>query len=150
MWQSIITIAGTLAGAVTAGLIQQSGARTERTAGRTEARRSERIEAVTALLVALADHRRAMTLREEIRLTKGADSPEYAAARVVSHETRAAITVPHATLSILVPALADSAQAAVDAVYRIRGVEHAGYLEAARFEAVETSDRLVAAAAQLA
>ncbi|MGW3045831.1 protein kilB [Kitasatospora sp. NPDC001159] len=150
MWQSIITIAGTLAGAVTAGLIQQRSTRTERSAGLAETRRSERVEAVTALLVALADHRRAMVLREEIRLTKGADSPEYAAARAASHETRAAITAPHATLSILVPALAGPAQAAVSAVYRIRGVEHAGYLECARTEAVDTSDRLVAAAARLA
>ncbi|MFF4927164.1 protein kilB [Kitasatospora sp. NPDC001261] len=149
MWQSIITIVGTLAGAVTAGLIQQRATRADRTAGLAEARRAERVQAVTALAVALADHRRAMVLREEIRLNEGADSPAYKAARTQSHETRAAVTAPHATLAILVPELAATAQAAVTAAYAIRGAQHEGFLEVARAEAVRTADELIAAAARI-
>ncbi|MCX4752010.1 protein kilB [Kitasatospora sp. NBC_01287] len=150
MWQSIITIVGTLAGAVTAGLIQQRATRSERADARSETRRAERVQAVTALLVTLADHRRTMVLREEIRLTRGADADAYAAARTASHETRAAITAPHVTLSILVPELAAAAQAAVSAAYAIRGAEHAGHLEMTRANAVGAADKLVAAAARTA
>ncbi|MER7757809.1 protein kilB [Kitasatospora sp. NPDC097643] len=150
MWQSIITIVGTLSGAVTAGLIQQRATRSERSAATAETRRAERVQAVTALLVALADHRRTMVLREEIRLTQGDDSDAYAAARTASHETRAAITAPHVTLSILVPELAAAAQIAVTAAYSIRGAEHAGFLEVARTNALKAADNLVAAAARTA
>ncbi|WP_380278636.1 protein kilB [Kitasatospora purpeofusca] len=146
MWQSIVAIVGTLAGAVTTGLVQQRGARAEREVGRADAARAQRAQAVTALLTALADHRLAMVLREEALLGWGVDSPVYAAARERSHRTRSAVTTPHTTLAILAPDLAPAAQAAVNATYAIRGAHDADVLETRRATAVRATDDLIAAA----
>ncbi|HBF85776.1 MAG TPA: protein kilB, partial [Streptomyces sp.] len=84
MWQTLIAVLGTLAGV---GITSGFQARAARTA-RQEARRTEGLGAVTALVEALADHRRAMWVREDLRL-RGED---WADARTTSHATRSAIT----------------------------------------------------------
>lgn len=135
MWASIIAVAGTLLGSITAYFLQQRG--TERAA-----LRRDRLTAVSALTVALADHRRAMWVREELRLS-GADTTVYETARRESHTTRSAITAPLTTLSILAPALARAAQDAVDASYGLRGADSPQALEAAREAAIAACERLI-------
>ncbi|MFD6434285.1 protein kilB [Streptomyces venezuelae] len=135
MWASMIAVAGTLLGSITAYFLQQRGS--DRAA-----LRRDRLTAVSALTVALADHRRAMWVREELRLS-GADATIYDAARRESHTTRSAITAPLATLSILAPGLAGVAQDAVDAAYGLRGAESPQALNAAREVAIAACERLV-------
>ena len=103
MWGSLIAVLGTLAGAVVAGILQQRAARAERAEARLAERQRERVHAFTALVTALVDHRRAMWLREKLRLA-GVDDDAYAEARAASHATRAAVTAPLVTLSVLAPA----------------------------------------------
>lgn len=64
MWGSVIAVLGTLLGSVTAYLLQQRTARREHADVRRHEERRDRITAVTALVAALADHRRAMWVRE--------------------------------------------------------------------------------------
>ncbi|MEU6481440.1 protein kilB [Streptomyces sp. NPDC047017] len=134
MWASVIAVVGTLLGSVTMYVLQQRG--TDRTA-----LRRDRLAAVTALTVALADHRRAMWVREDLRLS-GADAAGYEAARAESHVTRSAITAPLTSLSILAPGLARVAQDAATATYRLRGVESAQVLGEAREAAIAACERL--------
>ncbi|MFE3560602.1 protein kilB, partial [Streptomyces sp. NPDC059193] len=86
MWQTLIAVLGTLAGVGITSFYQAYAART----ARADTRRTEGLTAVTALVEALANHRRAMWVREDLRL-RGED---WAAARTESHVTRAAITAP--------------------------------------------------------
>ncbi|MYX27354.1 protein kilB [Streptomyces sp. SID8381] len=140
MWASLIAVAGTLLGSVTTFLLQQRS--TDRAA-----LRRDRLTAVTALTVALADHRRAMWVREDLRLS-GADAAAYDAARARSHDTRSAITAPLTTLSILAPALARVAQDAATATYRLRDAESPQALNAAREAAIAAGERLTREAAK--
>lgn len=134
MWATMIAVAGTLLGSVTTYLLQQRGA--DRAA-----LRRDRLTAVTALTMALADHRRAMWVREDLRFSD-ADASAYAAARAESHATRSAITAPLTTLSILAPALATVAQDAASATYRMRDAESPQALNAAREAAITACERL--------
>ncbi|MGW0545407.1 protein kilB [Streptomyces griseoincarnatus] len=137
MWQTVIAVLGTLAGV---GITSAFTARAARTA-RQDARRSEGLAAVTALVEALADHRRAMWVREDLRLS-GAD---WADARTASHATRSAITGPLLQVQLLMPAVADAAQTAVQAVYALRGADGHPILTDRRTAALKASDDLVAA-----
>ncbi|QQC90039.1 protein kilB [Streptomyces alfalfae] len=134
MWPTMIAVMGTLLGSVTTYLLQQRGA--DRAA-----LRRDRLTAVTALAMALADHRRAMWVREDLRLS-GADASAYEAARAESHATRSAITAPLTTLSIIAPALATVAQDAASAAYRLRDAESVQALSAAREAAITACERL--------
>ncbi|MFI2079797.1 protein kilB [Streptomyces rubiginosohelvolus] len=146
MWGSVIAVLGTLLGSVTAYLLQQRTARTDRADVRRHEERRERIAAVTALVAALADHRRAMWVREDLRLS-GVAEADYQAARVTSHNTRSALTAPLTTLAILAPDLAVAAHAAADATYALRGAENRELLDFYRRSAIEATDDLVRAAA---
>ncbi|WP_371634502.1 protein kilB [Streptomyces sp. NBC_01259] len=146
MWTSIIAVLGTLAGAVVAGMLQHRSARTAADDARTERRRAERLEAVTALAVAVADHRRAMWVREDLRLT-GAAPDRVAAARADSHATRAAITAPQLALAILVPALAAPAGTAVTASYALRDAADPQTLADLRTASITAADAFTTAAA---
>jgi len=147
MWGSLIAVLGTLAGAVVAGIVQQRAARTERAEARYQERQRDQVQAVTGLVTALADHRRAMWTREQLRLA-GADPDggAYTEAKTASHATRAAVTPPLVTLSVLAPALAEPATSAVRAVYSLRAAADLSALGAARAAAVAAAERLVAAA----
>lgn len=141
MWASVIAVIGTLLGSMATHLVQQRGS--DRTA-----LRRDRLAAVTALTVALADHRRAMWMREDLRLC-GADASAYEVARAESHGTRSALTAPLTTLAILAPGLTRAAQDAATATYRMRDAASAQTLNAARDEAITACERLVADASKL-
>ncbi|MER7619917.1 protein kilB [Streptomyces sp. NPDC126503] len=143
---SVIAVVGTLLGALVAGLLQYRLTRRERVAVQAADLRRERLAAVTALVAALAEHRRAMWVREDLRLND-ADRAAYEQARTASHATRAAITAPLTAVKILVPALAEHAGTAARATYGLRHAADAAVLDARRTEAIEAADRLVAAAA---
>ncbi|MFD7918891.1 protein kilB [Streptomyces sp. NPDC059740] len=145
MLSSIIAVIGTLAGAALSYLLQHRAARAERAEARAETRRSEQLAAVTALVSALADHRRAMWVREDLALNGPSDA--YTAARAASHETRSALTAPLLTVTLLIPALAATAQAAAQATYDMRRAETARALADQRDAALVAADRLVTEAA---
>ncbi|MEU0984969.1 hypothetical protein ABZ488_37890 [Streptomyces griseus] len=71
MLTAVIAVLGTLAGSFVTGALQLFAQRAQRAAEELAARRSEGLEAVAGLSAALADHRRAMAVREEIRLADG-------------------------------------------------------------------------------
>ncbi|MDX3487593.1 protein kilB [Streptomyces sp. ID05-18] len=146
MWGSVIAVLGTLLGSVTAYMLQQRTARTDRADVRRHEERRDRIAAVTALTVALADHRRSMWVREDLRLSGGSDA-DYQAARAASHNTRSALTAPLTTLAILAPDLAEVAQEAAGATYALRNTENRELLDFYREAAIEAADNLVRAAA---
>ncbi|WP_098017309.1 protein kilB [Streptomyces sp. b62] len=146
MWGSAIAVLGTLLGSVTAYMLQQRTARKDRAEVRGYEERRDRIAAVTALTVALADHRRSMWVREDLRLS-GASDADYQAARAASHNTRSALTAPLTTLAILAPDLAGVAQDAVGATYALRNTENRELLDSYRRAAIEAADDLVRAAA---
>ncbi|MEU0931064.1 protein kilB [Streptomyces malaysiensis] len=148
MWSSIIAVVGTLLGSAVAYVLQQRAGRIERAEARGEVRRSDRLAAVTALVAALAEHRRAMWVREDLRMT--GDAPEaYAAARADSHTTRAAITAPLTTVALLAPELAGAAENAARATYALRGAPDPDVLTARRQDAIAAADLLVTSAAAL-
>ncbi|MFC7968787.1 protein kilB [Streptomyces cinereoruber] len=137
MGQTLIAVLGTLAGVGITGLFQARTARTTRA----DARRADGLAAVEALVAALADHRRAMWVREDLRL-RGEDWTE---ARTTSHATRSAITAPLLRVQLLLPAVAVDAQAAVQAAYDLRGALSTTALAQRRTEAITASDVLVSA-----
>ncbi len=146
MWGSVIAVLGTLLGSVTAYMLQQRTARKDRAEVRGYEERRDRIAAVTTLTVALADHRRSMWVREDLRLS-GASDADYQAARAASHNTRSALTAPLTTLAILAPDLAGVAQDAAGATYALRNTENRELLDFYREAAIEAADDLVRAAA---
>ncbi|MFF0484123.1 protein kilB [Streptomyces sp. NPDC004435] len=143
---SVIAVVGTLLGALVAGLLQYRLTRRERVAVQAADLRRERLAAVTALVSALAEHRRAMWVREDLRLN-GADAAVYEQARAASHATRAAITAPLTAVQILVPALAGQAAMAAGAAFSLRHAADADALNAGRDAAIAAADQLVLAAA---
>ncbi|MGX1976637.1 hypothetical protein [Streptomyces kronopolitis] len=100
---------------------------------------------MTELVAALADQRRAMRLREEARLAGG----DWREARTASHATRAAITAPTVRVTVLLPALACSAKAAVDAAYAMRNATDHAALDTAHVRASNAAEELVTAAGEL-
>ncbi|MFF3265313.1 protein kilB [Streptomyces sp. NPDC002932] len=138
MWQTLIAVIGTLAGTGIAGFMQHRASRT----ARQEARRTEGLTAVTALVEALADHRRAMWVREDLRLRQ----EDWADARTESHATRSAITAPLLRVQLLMPAAAPAAQTAAQAAYALRGADGHPILNQLRTDAITASDALVTAA----
>jgi hypothetical protein len=147
MWESLIAVGGTLAGGLVASVAQLRGARAERRENRGEARRGEALSAVTRLVEALADHRRAMWEHEDARLT-GKSEQVVAALLAALHITRSAINGPMTTVAILTPGLAAAAREAAQATYAMRESGSLDVLEARRAVALGASDRLVAAAAE--
>ncbi|MFJ2884303.1 protein kilB [Streptomyces sp. NPDC087272] len=138
MWQTLIAVLGTLAGVGITNGYQHRAAR----AARADSRRTEGLTALTTLVEALADHRRAMWVREDLRL-RGED---WTAARTESHRTRSAITGPLLKVQLLMPTLATAAQTATAAAYALRGHDDETHLAASREAAIRASDDLVAAA----
>jgi len=129
-----------------AGIIQHYSARAARDAARNDHRRDAELNAITELAAALASHRRAMVIREELRLA-ATDPDLIAAARSDSHATRSAIEAPRVRVSILTPALTPAADEAVQAAYALRGAPDLDTLASRRHEAVKAAERFVTAAA---
>ncbi|MGW1021935.1 protein kilB [Streptomyces niveus] len=143
MLTAIVAVLGTLAGSLLTGALQHVAQRSQRRAEEATARRTDGLTAVSELASALADHRRAMWVREDLRL-RGQD---WEAARADSHATRSAITAPLLRVSLLLPTLAPAAQVAARATYSLRGRDTETGLAAAREHAISAADDLVAAAA---
>ncbi|NEC20483.1 protein kilB [Streptomyces parvus] len=138
MLTTLIAVLGTLAGTAIAHLSQ----RAHRRAADARTQRAEAVTAIADLATALADHRRTMWLREDLRLA----GRDWAAARAESHTTRSAITAPLLRVQILLPAVADPARQAAQAVYNLRDAADGPTLTAARDNAIRKADDFVAAA----
>jgi hypothetical protein len=145
VWSSLIAVIGTLSGGLLAGLVQARLASAARREMRGDTRRADALAAVTALVSAVADHRRARWMREELRLTDASEHP-LAEARTACRTTRSAITAPLVTVRILLPALIPAAEHAVQATYAMRDCGDHATLTQLRAEALDASDRLVEAA----
>ncbi|MBV1958096.1 pRL2-23 [Streptomyces sp. BV333] len=146
MWQTLIAVLGTLAGALAAGIMQARIARTAREAARADDHRRTAIDAVTELAVAVSDHRRAMWEVGDAQLT-GADADRVQALRDETHRTRSAITAPAVRVQLLAPAVQAAARIAIQATYAMRNPQSLEDLETLRGAALVTHDELVAAAA---
>ncbi|MEU7075997.1 hypothetical protein AB0B30_38375 [Streptomyces narbonensis] len=162
MWASIVAVLGTLAGALTAGLLAHRAARTARAEQRADRYREDQIAAVADFAAALDAHRSAMFHRERLAMEEssaaavqrdGVASAEmtehHQEAQTKSHDTRAAITAPHVRLQVLAPALAVPAQTAADATYAMRKANSRADLDAMRRTAKDASAAFVNAAATL-
>ncbi|MEV7617740.1 hypothetical protein [Streptomyces sp. NPDC089799] len=148
MWPSIVAVVGTLAGALTAGILQHRAAVTARAEQRADAHRQDRLGAVTDFAAALDAHRSAMFHRERLALIE-AGTEHRLEAQTKSHDTRTAITVPHVRLQVLVPELAGPAQQAADATYALRGADGRAELDTLRRTAKEATAAFITAAAAL-
>lgn len=138
-----VAVAGTLMGVAVAGWIQLRAARDQRRA----ALRDNALAALRELAAALAAHRLAMWVREELRLS-GATPGEVAEAREASHVTRAAITGPQVALTVLLPEIRTETRRAIEAVYGMRGAASTATLADHRTAAIDAADDMVAAAAK--
>ncbi|KOG80992.1 MULTISPECIES: hypothetical protein [Streptomyces] len=137
-----IAVVGTVLGAGVVGIQQYLMVRAQRR----QALRDRAMAALAELSIALADHRRAMWVREDLRLS-GAAAEKVAEAREASHVTRSALTAPQVALTMLLPALRLDIEAAVRAVYAMRGARSAEALASYRETAVSAAVALTATAA---
>lgn len=144
---TIVAVLGTLAGALTAGLLQARVARTARDDARSDDRRREAVDAVTTLAVTLSDHRRAMWELGDAQLT-GADVDRVQALRDGAHCTRSAITAPAVRVQLVAPGVQEAARGALQAAYAMRNPPSLGGLESLRHAALDAHDALIAAAAR--
>ncbi|MEU8764974.1 protein kilB [Streptomyces sp. NPDC048659] len=142
MLATIVAILGTLLGAIVTGTIQHISQRATRRSDAAAARTAEGLTALTDLVTALSDHRRAMWVREDLRL-RGED---WTDARTESHRTRSAITAPLLRVQLLLPALAPAARQAAETTYTLRGAIASDVLATARDNAIRSTDELIAAA----
>ncbi|MGW7031072.1 protein kilB [Streptomyces xanthophaeus] len=145
MWQTVIAVLGTLAGSAVTALLQRRALRLQASIAREDKARDNHLAAVTAFAAVLADHRRAMWLREHLRLT-AAPHTQTAEARTASHATRSALTAPHLTVALLLPELQAPATRAVEATYALRNAAHLDQLTALRGEALTAMDAFTDAA----
>lgn len=144
MLSTIVAVLGTLAGAILTGTLSHLNQRAQRKAEADAARRTDGLAAVTDLVTALTDHRRAMWVREDLRLR----NEDWTQARTESHATRSLITTPLLRVQLLLPALAPAAQTAARATYALRGASEFGAtgLAARREHAIAMTEELVTAA----
>lgn len=145
MWQTVIAVVGTLAGSLVTALLQRRALRLQADITRQDKATADRLTAVTTFAAALADHRRAMWLREHLRLN-AAPGQQTAEARTASHATRSALTAPHLAVSLLLPTLQAPATRAVEATYALRNAAHLDQLTALRAEALAAMDAFTDAA----
>ncbi|MFJ2745415.1 hypothetical protein ACIO3O_37800 [Streptomyces sp. NPDC087440] len=147
MLSTIIAIAGTLLGAIVAGVIQRvNTARAHQESQAVQLRR-DKLTAVTEFAAALDAHRAAMFKRGEAALAGAAEARvEELGARV--QETRAGVSRPLVTLQVLIsdPAVRGTADVLVEATLRLREAETAEELTAFRLGAARAHERFVAAA----
>lgn len=118
IWQTVITVVATLAGAfggtIVGGVIKNRSDR----AARVHEWQVTMVEIYRELMTALSDHRAKMWDVEAARLH--GDEAEIAATSKAMEATRAAVTGPHEALVILAPPqLCEQIDAAVQATYAI-------------------------------
>lgn len=138
MITAVVAVAGTLAGSLLTGLLQYVVRRQDAAAIAV----SDGLAAIEELVQALEDHRRAMWVREELRLS----GQDWSQAREESHRTCSAITGPLLRVQLLLPDLAPTAQAAAWAACNMREAAGAGALDCARQVAKLRTEELVEAA----
>ncbi|MGJ5899426.1 protein kilB [Streptomyces niveiscabiei] len=145
MITTIVAVAGTLAGSLLTGLLQYAVQRATRREDAAAISISDGLAAIEELVQALEDHRRAMWVREELRLA----DQDWSQAREESHRTRSAITGPLLRVQLLLPDLAPTAKAAAQAAYNMREADGPGVLDCARQVAALKSEELVEAAGRI-
>ncbi|MER7498339.1 hypothetical protein ABT033_37840 [Streptomyces pharetrae] len=149
MVATALAVLGTLLGAVVSGAFQHRAAgRTEKAARAAQLRRDQ-LEAVTALAVAISDHRSAMWVRGDAVL-KGDPADRIRDLQTRSHATRSAVTRPLVALRIHItdPAVRSAADDMVTATFAMRDAyDSAEALTAARRAALTAHDRFVDVAA---
>ncbi|MGM0350870.1 protein kilB [Streptomyces sp. Adlamb9] len=141
---AVVAVVGTVLGAGVVGVQQYYAARAQRR----QTLRDRALTALSELSTALADHRRAMWVREDLRLS-GAAPAEIAAAREASHVTRSAVTAPQIALTVLLPQLRLNVNEAVRAAYGMRGATSTEVLASRRESAISAADSLATSAAYL-
>ncbi|MCX4549451.1 protein kilB [Streptomyces sp. NBC_01500] len=137
---AVVAVIGTVLGAAVVGVQQFYAARSQRR----QSLHDRTLTALSELSTALADHRRAMWVREDLRLS-GAAAADVAAAREASHVTRSAVTAPQVALLALLPQVRTDVNAAVHATYDMRGAVSAEVLSFMREQAVAAADDLIGA-----
>ncbi|MFC7920867.1 hypothetical protein [Streptomyces cinereoruber] len=145
-----LAILGTLLGAIVSGRFQERAAERAVRVGHGETVRRDRLEAVTALAVAVSDHRRTLWKRGEAVL-KDEDEGLVQALRAESQATRAAVARPLVTMRVLItdPAVREAADRMITLTYAIReALDSTEALAAARQEAVVAHDEFVDTAAR--
>lgn len=142
MITALVAVAGTLAGSLLTGLLQYAVQRATRREDAAAIAVSDGLAAIEELVLALDDHRRAMWVREELRLA----GQDWSQAREESHRTRSAITGPLLRVQLLLPDLAPTAKAAAQAAYNMREASGPGVLDCARQVATLRTQELVEAA----
>ncbi|MBQ0890812.1 protein kilB [Micromonospora tulbaghiae] len=149
MVATALAVLGTLLGAIVSGAFQHRAAgRTEKAARAAQLRRDQ-LEAVTALAVAISDHRSAMWVRGDAVL-KGDPADRVRDLQTRSHATRSAVTRPLVALRIHItdPAVRSAADDMVTATFAMRDAyDSAEALTAARRAALTAHDRFVDVAA---
>lgn len=144
MGATIVAVIGTLLGAVIAGAYQQHAAgRTERLAS-TEQLARDRREAITALSIAISDHRSMMYRRCDAAL-RALPADRVQELRDASHQTRAAVTRPLVTLRLLITdqTVRTAADLMVTATYAMRDATDRDSITAARQAALIAHDAFV-------
>lgn len=140
MWQTLIAVLGTLAGAITTHLL---GARAARRANL----RRDQLAAVTSLAAALADHRRAMWMLKDTEFSE-APEPRRLEALETTHTTRSAITAPAIAVRVILPAPVDkAARSAITATYAIRDAADTDDLADRRRTALDAAEEFGTTAA---
>ncbi|MGW7415808.1 hypothetical protein [Streptomyces sp. NPDC054863] len=147
MLSTIIAIAGTLLGAIVAGVIQRANATRNHQEAQAVQLRRDKLTVVADLAAALAELRAAMWRRGEAVLAGASrERVEELEARV--HETRAAVTRPLVALQILITdrAVQSAADNMAEATYRLRDAETTEELNTFRLGAARAHERFVTAA----
>lgn len=148
VWTSLIAVAGTIAGTNLGAWWNARNARAERNDRRRGEHRDQLLGALADLVSALADHRTAMVVLGETRLS-GATEQSVAAAVATTHETRSAISAPLTRVRILGPDLAEHATRATQATYALHDAVECTELQRLRQAAADAVAELEKAAGQL-
>ncbi|MGW4954583.1 hypothetical protein [Streptomyces parvulus] len=149
MIATLLAVLGTLLGAVVSGVFQNRAAGRAEGVARAQQLRRDRLEAVTALAVAVSDHRSAMWVRGDA-VIKGDPAERVRDLQSRTHATRSAVTRPLVALRIQItdPAVRRAADDMITATYGMRDAYDNGEaLTEARRVALEAHDRFVDVAA---
>ena len=150
MIATALAVLGTLLGAVVSGVFQNRAAGRSEKAARAQQLRRDQLEAVTALAVAVSDHRSAMWVRGDAVIKNDA-AERVRDLQAKTHATRSAVTRPLVTLRIHVtdPAVRRAADEMITATYGMRGAyDSADALAEARRVALGAHDHFVDVAAE--
>lgn len=141
VWASVIAVVGTLAGVAVTAWWQARAARVHRREARQEARRGEALTALTALVAALSEHRRA-TWVERRAFLAGENRRVVAEATLAARETWSRTATALATVKVVAPEFTPDTEAVTDAIWEMSTAETTAVLEQRRQDAASALDRL--------